>query len=127
MAMTIFHLVLCAVVLKGVLGLPFASEEEANQFLGLKRQAPYFDYLQLTSGQNTLAEKVSEAWTALKKSVQYYMSPELFPFDTNTAKKHISSYMDMLHQSEAGLKRQRRHVISPEPLEIQPCPFWPKR
>nr|XP_060626634.1 uncharacterized protein C3orf85 homolog [Anolis sagrei ordinatus] len=116
MAMTIFHFVMCAVLLKGVLGLPFASEEEANQFLGLKRQTPSFDYLQLTSGQNNLADKVSEAWEALKKSAQYYLGSEWFQFDTDTAKKHITSYMDMLPQSEAGLKRQRRDAS--QTLEI---------
>ncbi|XP_042298876.1 uncharacterized protein C3orf85-like [Sceloporus undulatus] len=83
MTMTTFHLVMCAVLLKGILGLPFASEEEANQFLGLKRQTPYLDYWQLTSSQNTLAEQVSETWTALKRSAQHYMDLRLFTFDTD--------------------------------------------
>ncbi|XP_072850038.2 uncharacterized protein C3orf85 homolog [Pogona vitticeps] len=113
MTTTMLQFTLCILLLTGALGLPFFSEEEANQFLSLKRQTPYLDYLQLTSSQSTLGEQVSEAWTTLKNTGQYYMDLGYSVFSTDTARDHINSYMDMLQQPRAHLKKQRR-----KPTEI---------
>ncbi|XP_053160803.1 uncharacterized protein C3orf85 homolog [Hemicordylus capensis] len=111
MSPKMLHIALCAVLLTGVLGAPFASEEEANQFLRLKRQTPYsHSYWDPSSSQNawgyTLAEQASESWTALRTTAQYYMDLGSFAFDADTARDHIRSYMDMLRQSGAHLQQQ---------------------
>ncbi|XP_034971848.1 uncharacterized protein C3orf85 homolog [Zootoca vivipara] len=107
----------CAVLLTGVWGLPFVSEEEANEFLGLRRQALFSDYWDPASPQNGWAEKASEYWTSLKTSAQYYMDLGSVAFDTDTARDHINSYMDLLRESGAHLQQQKRkrHVVIPEP------------
>ncbi|XP_074839620.1 uncharacterized protein C3orf85 homolog [Carettochelys insculpta] len=74
-----------------VLGAPFMSEDEANEFIRLKRQTPYSqNYWDPSNSQNawgyTLAEQVSESWTALRSTAQYYMDLGSFAFDPDTAR-----------------------------------------
>ncbi|XP_077673279.1 uncharacterized protein C3orf85 homolog [Eretmochelys imbricata] len=77
--------------LKGVLGAPFVSEEPANEFIQLKRQTRYSqNYWDPSSSQNawgyTLAEQVSELWTALRTTTQHYMDLGSFAFGPATAR-----------------------------------------
>ncbi|PKU44897.1 hypothetical protein llap_4796 [Limosa lapponica baueri] len=76
---------------KGVLGAPFLTEESANQFIRLKRQIPYSqNYWDPSSSQNawgyTLAEQVTESWTSLRDTAQYYMDLGSFAFDPSVAR-----------------------------------------
>nr|XP_025037330.1 uncharacterized protein C3orf85 homolog isoform X2 [Pelodiscus sinensis] len=77
-------------LLSGVLGAPFLSEDEANEFIRLKRQIPYsHHYWDLSNSENawgyTLAEQVSESWTALRTTTQYYLDLGSFAFDPAAA------------------------------------------
>ncbi|EOA98020.1 hypothetical protein Anapl_14604 [Anas platyrhynchos] len=71
---------------EGVLGIPFLTEESANQFIRLKRHLPYSEnYWDTSSSQNTwgyaVIEQVSESWTALRDTAEYYMDMKSFAFD----------------------------------------------
>ncbi|XP_054830977.1 uncharacterized protein C3orf85 homolog [Eublepharis macularius] len=113
MSAPVLQVATCAVLLtvSGVWGAPFASEEEANQFLRLKRQAPYSQsYWDPSSSQNawgfTVAEQAVESWTALRTTAQYYMDLGSFSFYPDTTRDQIQSYMDMLQQSGTHFQRQ---------------------
>ncbi|XP_061484085.1 uncharacterized protein C3orf85 homolog isoform X2 [Rhineura floridana] len=90
MSASVLQVATCAVLLTGVWGLPFASEEEDNQFLRLKRQITYLDSWDPASSQNTwslnLVEQATEVWTSLRTTAQYYMDLGSFAFDTDTAR-----------------------------------------
>ncbi|XP_074803219.1 uncharacterized protein C3orf85 homolog [Natator depressus] len=115
MCLKMVQVAVSILLLTGVLGAPFVSEEEANEFMQLKRQTRYSqNYWDPSSSQNawgyTLAEQVSELWTALRTTTQYYMDWGSFAFDPATAQDHIRSYMDMLQESGAHLQQQiRKH------------------
>ncbi|XP_028582567.2 uncharacterized protein C3orf85 homolog [Podarcis muralis] len=121
MSASVLQVATCAVLLTGVWGLPFVSEEEANEFLGLRRQALFSGYWDPASPQNgwgmTVAEQASEYWTSLRTSAQYYMDLGSVTFDTDTARDHINSYMDLLRESGAHLQQQKRkrHITTFEP------------
>ncbi|KYO22497.1 hypothetical protein Y1Q_0003057 [Alligator mississippiensis] len=105
-----FQVIVSLLLLSGVLGAPFLSEETANQFIRLKRQIPYsHSYWDASSSENawgyTVAEQASESWTALRNTAQYYMDLGSFVFDSATAQDHIRSYMDMLQQSGIYLEQ----------------------
>ncbi|KAL8190771.1 UNVERIFIED_CONTAM: hypothetical protein K2H54_060898 [Gekko kuhli] len=92
-AAPVLQVATCAVLLtvSGVWGAPFASEEEADQFLRLKRQAPYSQsYWDPSRSQNawhfTVAEQVSETWTAMRTAAQYYMDLGSFVYYPETAR-----------------------------------------
>uniref|UniRef100_A0A8C3RPR2 Uncharacterized protein n=1 Tax=Chelydra serpentina TaxID=8475 RepID=A0A8C3RPR2_CHESE len=113
MSLKMVQVAVSVLLLTGVLGAPFVSEEAANEFIRLKRQTPYFqNYWDPSNSQNawgyTVAEQVSESWTALRTTTQYYMDLGSFAFDPATARDHIKSYMDMLQQSGAHLQQQTR-------------------
>ncbi|XP_014347203.1 uncharacterized protein C3orf85-like [Latimeria chalumnae] len=99
-----------AMFITGVLGAPFLSEDEANQFIRLKRQAT--GYWDPNSRQNvwgyTIAEQVNEHWTQVRTTAQYYMDLGSIAFDYNTAQEHIRAYMDMLRQTDTLLQQQLR-------------------
>ncbi|XP_075623798.1 uncharacterized protein C3orf85 homolog isoform X1 [Balearica regulorum gibbericeps] len=99
--------------ISGVFGAPFLTEESANQFIRLKRQIPYSqNYWDPSSSHNawgyTVAEQVSESWTALRDTAQYYMDLGSFAFDPSIASDNIRSYTDMLQQSGTHLQQQTR-------------------
>ncbi|KAM6141013.1 uncharacterized protein C3orf85 homolog [Pterocles gutturalis] len=98
--------------ISGVLGAPFLTEESANQFIRLKRQIPYSQYWDPSSSQNgwgyTVAEQVSESWTALRDTAQYYVDLGSFAFDPSVASDNMRSYMDMLQQTGTHLQQQTR-------------------
>ncbi|CAI5772886.1 Hypothetical predicted protein [Podarcis lilfordi] len=128
MSASVLQVATCVVLLTGVWGLPFVSEEEANEFLGLRRQALFSGYWDPASPQNgwgmTMAEQASEYWTSLRTSAQYYMDLGSVAFDTDKARDHINSYMDLLRESGAHLQQQKRkrHIITPEPVIDPYCP-----
>ncbi|XP_048351145.1 uncharacterized protein C3orf85 homolog [Sphaerodactylus townsendi] len=100
---SVLQVATCAMLLTvlGVWGAPYASEEEANQFLQLKRRAPYSQsYWDPSSSQNgwsfTVAEQTREAWTTLKTTAQYYMDLGSFAFYPDKARDQIRSYMEQL-------------------------------
>ncbi|XP_064000007.1 uncharacterized protein C3orf85 homolog [Pogoniulus pusillus] len=99
--------------ISGVFGAPFLTEESANQFIRLKRQIPYSqNYWDPNSSNNawgyTMAEQVSESWTALRNTAQYYMDWGSLAFDPSIASENINAYMDMLQQSGTHLQQQTR-------------------
>ncbi|KAM6310280.1 uncharacterized protein C3orf85 homolog, partial [Aegotheles albertisi] len=99
--------------ISGVLGAPFLTEDSANQFIQLKRQIPYSQYYwDPGSSQNawgyTLAEQLSESWTALRDTAQYYMDLGSSAFEPSIASDNIRSYMDMLQQPGTHLQQQTR-------------------
>ncbi|XP_077198274.1 uncharacterized protein C3orf85 homolog [Paroedura picta] len=112
MSVPVLQVATCAALLtvSGVWGAPFASEEEANQFLRLKRQAPYYhSYWDPSGSQNawhfTVAEQASETWTALRTTAQYYMDLGSFVYYPETARDQIQSYVEMLQQSGAHFQQ----------------------
>nr|XP_056714908.1 uncharacterized protein C3orf85 homolog [Euleptes europaea] len=113
MSASVLQVATCAMLLtvSGVWGAPFSSEEEANQFLQLKRRVPYsLSYWDPSSSQNawsfTVAEKASETWTALRTTAQYYMDLGSYAFYPDTARDQIQSYVEMLQQSGAHFQQQ---------------------
>nr|XP_023961859.1 uncharacterized protein C3orf85 homolog isoform X2 [Chrysemys picta bellii] len=91
MSLKMVQVAVSVLLLTGVLGAPFVSEEEANEFIRLKRQTPYSqNYWDPSNSQNawgySLAEQVSELWTALRTKSQYYMDLGSFAFDPATAR-----------------------------------------
>ncbi|XP_073184918.1 uncharacterized protein C3orf85 homolog [Lepidochelys kempii] len=94
MCLKMVQVAVSILLLTGVLGAPFVSEEAANEFIQLKRQTRYSqNYWDPSSSQNawgyTLAEQVSELWTALRTTNQYYMDLGSFAFGPATARDHI--------------------------------------
>ncbi|EMP37853.1 hypothetical protein UY3_04918 [Chelonia mydas] len=86
MCLKMVQVAVSILLLTGVLGAPFVSEEEANEFIQLKRQTRYSqNYWDPSSSQNawgyTLAKQLSELWTALRTTTQYYMDLGSFAFD----------------------------------------------
>ncbi|KAM9203317.1 uncharacterized protein C3orf85 homolog [Mergus octosetaceus] len=99
--------------ISGVLGIPFLTEESANQFIRLKRHLPYSEnYWDASSNQNTwgyaVIEQVSESWTALRDTAKYYMDMKSFAFDPLITSDNVRPYMDMLQQSGTHLQQQTR-------------------
>uniref|UniRef100_A0A663E618 Uncharacterized protein n=1 Tax=Aquila chrysaetos chrysaetos TaxID=223781 RepID=A0A663E618_AQUCH len=94
MSLKMFQILVSALLftvsISGVLGAPFLTEESANQFIRLKRQIPYSqNYWDTSSSQYAWgyigAEQVSESWTALRDTAQYYMDLGSFAFDPSIA------------------------------------------
>ncbi|XP_032075939.1 uncharacterized protein C3orf85 homolog isoform X2 [Thamnophis elegans] len=86
-AMSIITLyVVTCVALLTAWGLPFFSQEEDNEFLGLKR-IPYPANWHAV----TVSEQVSEYWLLLKRTSQYSM---------DTVRDYVSFYKNMLWQQE---------------------------
>ncbi|XP_063810861.1 uncharacterized protein C3orf85 homolog isoform X2 [Pseudophryne corroboree] len=73
----LFHLFLS---IQGILGAPFFTEEAANQFLRLKRQAFSKHFwepdLSETTWVSTITQEASDTWRSLLNSAQYYLSLE---------------------------------------------------
>ncbi|XP_044298712.1 uncharacterized protein C3orf85 homolog [Varanus komodoensis] len=87
MSATVFRVAVCIALLTGVLGLPFAIKEEANQFLGLKRQTPSSKHWDPAISKDawdlTIPEMVKESWEAVKKSAQSYWNSESSAAEVN--------------------------------------------
>ncbi|XP_067402318.1 uncharacterized protein C3orf85 homolog [Emydura macquarii macquarii] len=86
MSLKMVQVALSVLLLTGVLGAPFLSEEEANEFIRLKRQTLYSqNFWDPSNSQNAwgyaVAEQVSESWTFLRTTAQYYVG-----FDPATAR-----------------------------------------
>ncbi|XP_043846367.1 uncharacterized protein C3orf85 homolog [Dromiciops gliroides] len=81
--------VLHSVLIAGVMGAPFLSDDSANQFLRLKRQIFSQDDWDPDHSENgwgyTLAEQASESWTDLRTTAQYYMDLGSYVFHPSTA------------------------------------------
>ncbi|XP_065532056.1 uncharacterized protein C3orf85 homolog isoform X2 [Lathamus discolor] len=91
MSLKMSQILVSALLLTGVLGAPFLTEESANQFIRLKRQILFSqNYWDPSSSQDawgyTVAEQVSKSWRALRDTAQYYMGLVPFAFDPSTAK-----------------------------------------
>ncbi|XP_039220950.1 uncharacterized protein C3orf85 homolog [Crotalus tigris] len=86
MSIIMLHVMTCVTLLTVAWGLPFSSQEEDNEFLGLKR-LPY----PANWHAFTVSEQVSEYWSLLKRSSQYTM---------DMARDYISFYKNMLQQHE---------------------------
>ncbi|XP_058041183.1 uncharacterized protein C3orf85-like [Ahaetulla prasina] len=86
MSIIMLHVVTCVALLTVAWGLPFASQEEDNEFLGLKR-IPYPANWHAV----TVPEQMSEYWSLVKRSSQYSM---------DTVRDYISFYRNMLWQQE---------------------------
>ncbi|XP_061310360.1 uncharacterized protein C3orf85 homolog [Pezoporus flaviventris] len=112
MSLKMSQILVSALLLTGVLGAPFLTEESANQFIRLKRQILFSqNYWDPSSSQDAwgyaVAEQVSKSWRALSDTAQYYMGLAPFAFDPSTA-NDIRSYMDMPQQSGTHLQQQTR-------------------
>ncbi|XP_028655314.1 uncharacterized protein C3orf85-like [Erpetoichthys calabaricus] len=98
-------------VLSGVLSAPFMQEEDANQFIRLKRQAQYtHDGYWDPNGANnvwgyTIREQANEYWNFLRTTAQYYMDMGAF-FDASVADENNRLYMDMLRNVGAHIHGQ---------------------
>ncbi|XP_068764382.1 uncharacterized protein C3orf85 homolog isoform X2 [Struthio camelus] len=113
MSLKTFQILVPALLFTGVLGAPFLTEESANQFIRLKRQIPYSqNYWDPSSSLNaqeyTVAEQVSESWTSLRNTAQYYIYLGSYALDPSIVSDNIKSYMDMLQQSGTHLQQQTR-------------------
>ncbi|XP_035171013.1 uncharacterized protein C3orf85 homolog isoform X1 [Oxyura jamaicensis] len=117
MSLKMFHILMSSLLftasISGVLGIPFLTEESANQFIRLKRHLPYSEnYWDPSSSQNTwgytVIEQVSESWAALRETAQYYMDLRSFAFDPLITSDNVRPYMDMLQQSGTHLQQQTR-------------------
>ncbi|XP_061206587.1 uncharacterized protein C3orf85 homolog isoform X1 [Neopsephotus bourkii] len=91
MSLKMSQILVSALLLTGVLGAPFLTEESANQFMRLKRQILFSqNYWDPSSSQDAwgyaVAEQVSKSWRALSDTAQYYMGLVPFAFDPSTAK-----------------------------------------
>ncbi|XP_069046069.1 uncharacterized protein C3orf85-like [Lepisosteus oculatus] len=106
------QVLLAAVLLSGVSGAPFMKEEDANQFIRLKRQAQYSHdgYWDPNHSQNqwgyTVREQVNEYWTTLRTNAQYYMDMGSLMFDPSVAIENNKAYMDMLRSAGVHLQGQ---------------------
>ncbi|XP_062479929.1 uncharacterized protein C3orf85 homolog [Pezoporus occidentalis] len=91
MSLKMPQILVSALLLTGVLGAPFLTEESANQFIRLKRQILFSqNYWDPSSSQDAwgyaVAEQVRKSWRALSDTAQYYMGLAPFAFDLSTAK-----------------------------------------
>ncbi|XP_043927700.1 uncharacterized protein C3orf85 homolog [Protopterus annectens] len=104
------QLFIFCILLPGLFSAPFISDEEANQFIRLKRQAQ--GYWDPNHGQNawgyTINEQASEYWTSLRTTAQYYMDLGSLTFDPSVSQDNIRSYMTMLQQAGAHIQQQMR-------------------
>ncbi|XP_045042005.1 uncharacterized protein C3orf85 homolog [Desmodus rotundus] len=89
MTYKMIQVALCSTLLIGALGAPFLLEDPANQFLHFKRHIYLQDYWDPDHSpnmwENTLADQVYEAWTALRTTAQYYLNGNSFSSDMSTA------------------------------------------
>ncbi|KAM9388235.1 LOW QUALITY PROTEIN: uncharacterized protein C3orf85 homolog [Phaethornis superciliosus] len=115
--MSLFQILVSALLftasISGILGAPLLTEESANQFIWFKQHKPYSQtYWDSSSSQNswghTAAKTVSESWTTLRDTAQYYMDLGSFAFEPSAANNSTRSYMDMLQQSGTQLQQQTR-------------------
>ncbi|GCC23441.1 hypothetical protein chiPu_0001837 [Chiloscyllium punctatum] len=108
-----FQLSLGALLIHGIAAAPFLTNEEAHHFIRNKRQANTMQgYWDPNSANNvwgvTHAEHVSEYWTSLRDTAQYYigLSSIGFASDPSVVQEHIKSYMDYLRQTSVYLQQQ---------------------
>ncbi|XP_066555058.1 uncharacterized protein C3orf85 [Amia ocellicauda] len=106
------QVVLLAGLLCGVSSAPFMKEEDANQFIRLKRQAQYSQdgYWDPYHAHNqwgyTVQEQATEYWTSLRTNAQYYMDMGYMMFDPSVAIENNKVYMDMLRSTGEHLHDQ---------------------
>ncbi|XP_026519768.1 uncharacterized protein C3orf85 homolog [Notechis scutatus] len=86
MSIIMLHATTCVVLLTVAWGLPFVSQDEDNEFLGLKR-LPYPANWHAV----TVSEQMNEYWSLLQRSSQYSM---------DMVRDYISFYKNMLWQQE---------------------------
>ncbi|KAG7484323.1 hypothetical protein MATL_G00048030 [Megalops atlanticus] len=96
-------------LLSGVFTAPLMNEQEAKQFIRLKRQAQYPDtgYWDPYHAHNqwgyTRQEQANEYWTMLRANAQYYIDMSSLMFDRSVANENAKMYMDMLRNAQAHL------------------------
>uniref|UniRef100_A0A8C8DWK3 Uncharacterized protein n=1 Tax=Oryzias sinensis TaxID=183150 RepID=A0A8C8DWK3_9TELE len=101
--------VILLAVLSGVFAAPVMKEQEAKQFIRLKRQAGYWDpYHSQNQWGFTIQEQANEYWTALRTGAQYYMDMANMMFDPSVADENRRQYMEMLRNAQAHLDMQTR-------------------
>ncbi|XP_075051665.1 uncharacterized protein C3orf85 homolog [Mixophyes fleayi] len=80
MGHSVIILVHLFLLIQGILGAPFFSEEATNQFLRLKRQAFSRHFWEPDPSANswgsTITEEASDTWRSLINSVHYYLNLE---------------------------------------------------
>ncbi|KAK1168304.1 hypothetical protein AOXY_G8135 [Acipenser oxyrinchus oxyrinchus] len=114
MALLWSPIALTSVLLSAALCAPFMKEEDANQFIRLKRQAQYSHdgYWDPTHSQNqwgyTIREQANEYWSSLRANAQYYMDMGSLMFDPSIARENNKAYMDMLREADRHLQEQGR-------------------
>ncbi|XP_044143959.1 uncharacterized protein C3orf85 homolog [Bufo gargarizans] len=97
-----------SLLLQGILGASFFSDEATNQFLRLKRQAfsrHFWEPAPLESSwASTITDQVSETWRSLVNSIQYYLNMESDCSSYSSAKirQHMKSYVDELWPWESN-------------------------
>ncbi|XP_061103835.1 uncharacterized protein C3orf85-like [Conger conger] len=108
--------ILLLTLLNGIYTAPVMKEEEAKQFIRLKRQAQYpgTGYWDPYHSQNqwgyTIQEQANEYWTMLRADAQYYMDMGNLMFDRAVATENNRLYMEMLRNARAHLDGQtERH------------------
>ncbi|KAM4701805.1 uncharacterized protein C3orf85 homolog [Discoglossus pictus] len=98
MRFSVCYAVLLAVVLQGALSFPFFSEEAANQFLRLKRQAYSQHFWEPSDSENSwssaITEQTREAWNALRNTAQYYMN--LGSYQPSAVGNQVRDYINFL-------------------------------
>ncbi|XP_056416628.1 uncharacterized protein C3orf85 homolog isoform X2 [Hyla sarda] len=89
-------------LMQGILGASFFTEEATNQFLRLKRQAFSRHFWEPAHSErswaSTITDQASETWQSLVNSVQYYANLELdhSSYSASEIGKHMKSYVNEL-------------------------------
>ncbi|XP_035506472.1 uncharacterized protein C3orf85-like isoform X2 [Scophthalmus maximus] len=94
-------------LLSGIFAAPFMKQEEAKQFIRLKRQSGHWDpHHSQNQWGYTVQEQANEYWTALRTDAQYYMDMSNLMFDSSVATENNRLYMEMLRTAQAHLDSQ---------------------
>ncbi|KAM3933193.1 uncharacterized protein C3orf85 homolog [Leptodactylus fuscus] len=95
-------LLLITLLIQGLLGASFFSEEATNQFLRLKRQAFSRHFWEPapseSSWTSTITDQASETWRSLVNTVQYYLNlqSDHSSYSPSEIGKHVKSYVNDL-------------------------------
>ncbi|XP_072278195.1 uncharacterized protein C3orf85 homolog [Pyxicephalus adspersus] len=104
MGHSVFMLLQFYILIQGIRGYSFFSEEATNQFLKLKRQAfsNHFWEPSEDSWSSKMTEKASDTWKSLVNLARYYLNMES-PYSSHyhsTIGNQVKDYMNKLWHSE---------------------------
>ncbi|XP_053560729.1 uncharacterized protein C3orf85 homolog [Bombina bombina] len=102
MGCTLVSAVLLAAFLQGALSFPFFSEETANQFLRLKRQAYSQHFWEPNYSENSwgtaLSEQTRGTWNSFRNTAQYYI--DLVSYHPSAVGNQVRDYINLLWESD---------------------------